>query len=98
MLSKSSQRLWGRRKHPIVYVGIAYAIAFMRIPPPPPYIEKFTLLASYLLPNPFLKNTKHLLLRSSNEGWEAQVSRVSRILHMTKYLILNSLRCVGTEE
>ena len=35
MLSISSHKLWGRRKQPIVYVGIACAIAFMRISFPP---------------------------------------------------------------
>ena len=35
MLSISSHKLWGRRKQPIVYVGIACATALMRISFPP---------------------------------------------------------------
>ena len=35
ILSISSHRLWGRRKHPIVYVGIAWATTFIRISLPP---------------------------------------------------------------
>lgn len=35
MLSISSHRLRGRRKYPIVYMGIVYATAFMRISFPP---------------------------------------------------------------
>ena len=35
ILSISSHRLWGRRTHPMVYVGIAWATALMRISFPP---------------------------------------------------------------
>ena len=83
-----------------MYVGIAWTTAFIRIFLAP-HRENFTLSPGQLLPNPLFKNRKDLFLRSSNEGWEAQVSRVSRILHKAKgikNLILNFLGSVGTKE